>query len=50
MLNSATTEVVVYSDPQADITDAVLAQLNAGAPIDLTKPTAGVPLNFSTNL
>ena len=50
VLNSATTEVVVYSDPQSDITDAVLTQLNAGAPIDLTKPAGGVPLNISTNL
>ncbi len=29
--------------PSADITDAVLAQLNAGAPIDLNKPSGGVP-------
>ena len=50
VLNSATTEVVVYSDPQTDITDAVLTQLNAGAPIDLTKPAGGVPFNISTNL
>jgi outer membrane protein len=50
VLNSATTEVVVYSDSQADITDTVIAQLNAGAPIDLTKPAGGVPLNLRTNL
>lgn len=50
VLNSATTEVVVYSDSSTDITDAVLAQLNAGAPIDLNKPSGGVPLNVSTNL
>ncbi len=50
VLNSATTEVVVYSDSAADITDAVLSQLNAGAPIDLTKPAGGVPFNISTNL
>jgi outer membrane protein len=49
VLNAATTEVVVYADPQADITDAVLAQLNAGAPIDLTKPAGGLPFNISTN-
>ena len=49
VVNSATSEVVVYSDSQADITDAVLAQLNAGAPIDLSKPAGGVPLNISTN-
>ena len=50
VLNSSATEMVVYSDSQADITDSVLAQLNAGAPIDLTKPAGGVPLNISTNL
>ena len=50
VLNSAATEMVVYSDSQIDITDAVLVQLNAGAPIDVTKPAGGVPLNVSTNL
>lgn len=50
VLNSATTEVVVYSDAAADITDAVLAQLNAGAPIDLNKPAGALPLTISTNL
>lgn len=50
VLNSATTEVVVYSDTKADITDAVLAQLNIGAPIDVNKPDGGLPLNVSTNL
>jgi outer membrane protein len=49
VLNAATTEVVVYSDSQADITDAVLAQLNAGAPIDLNKPAGGMPFSISTN-
>ena len=48
VLNSSATEVVVYSDATADITDAVLAQLNAGAPIDLAKPS-GLPLTVSTN-
>jgi hypothetical protein len=28
----------------------VLAQLNAGAPIDVVKPAGGIPLNISTNL
>lgn len=32
------TLTVVYSDGQNDLTDAILAQLNAGAPIDVTKP------------
>ena len=50
VLNSATSEVVVYSDPQTDITDAVLAQLKLSEPIDFSKPSGGVPLNLRTNL
>jgi len=50
VLNAATTEVVVFSDTTMDISDAVLAQLNAGAPIDVVKPAGGIPLNISTNL
>jgi outer membrane protein len=51
VVNSHDTEIisVVYVDPQTDITDSVLAQLNAGAPIDLNKPS-GAALNISTNL
>ena len=50
VLNSATSEVVIYSDPAADITDAVLAQLKLSEPIDFSKPSGGVPLNVKTNL
>ena len=50
VLNSATSEVVVYSDPQTDITDAVLAQLKLSEPIDFNQPSGGVPLNLRTNL
>ena len=50
VLNSATVEVVVFSDATTDISDSVLAQLNAGAPIDVAKPSGGFPLNISTNL
>ena len=32
--------MVVYSSGENDLTDAVLEQLNAGAPIDMTKPAA----------
>ena len=46
------TLTVVYNNGDNDLTDAVLAQLNAGAPIDVTKPaatnTAPPPL-FNTN-
>jgi outer membrane protein len=37
------TMAVVYSTGDNDLTDAVLAQLNAGAPIDLTQPAATPP-------
>ncbi len=49
VFNSGTVEVVVFADASTDISDSVLAQLNAGAPIDVSKP-AGIPLNISTNL
>ena len=49
VLNSGSVEVVVFANTSNEITDSVLAQLNAGAPIDVTAP-AGVPLNISTNL
>jgi outer membrane protein len=34
---------VVYSGGDSDLTDAVLAQINAGAPIDTTKPMTTTP-------
>jgi outer membrane protein len=37
------TMAVVYSVGDNDLTDAILAQMNAGAPIDLTKPAAAPP-------
>ncbi len=45
------TPIILYNDGQNDLTSAVLAQLNAGAPIDLTKPAKSVvpPLTISTN-
>jgi outer membrane protein len=43
------TTAIVYSSGENDLTDAILAQLNAGAPIDMTKPAsttaAPPPLN-----
>ena len=50
VMNSASVEVVVFASTDNDLTAAVLAQLNAGAPIDVSTPTTGVPLNISTNL
>ncbi|HVU08698.1 MAG TPA: OmpH family outer membrane protein, partial [Verrucomicrobiae bacterium] len=38
------TPAILYTDGQNDLTDAVLSQLNAGAPIDLTKPADNSPL------
>jgi len=50
VLNSSTVEVMVFSDGSTDISDSVLSQLNAGAPIDVAKPSGGIPLNIRTNL
>jgi len=51
VLNVNNIESVVYASPDCDITPGVLAQLNAGAPIDVTAPaTTGAPLNISTNM
>jgi outer membrane protein len=50
VINSANTEAFIYVGPESDITEGVLTELNAGAPIDLTKPAEGTGLNISTNL
>jgi len=50
VLNSGAAQVVVFANGDNDLTASVLAQLNAGAPIDVTAPALGVPLNISTNL
>jgi outer membrane protein len=50
VLNVNAIESVVYASSDCDLTAAVLAQLNAGAPIDVGIPTnTGIPLNLSTN-
>jgi outer membrane protein len=41
--SGSSTPVIIYSAGENDLTDAVLAQLNAGAPIDLTKPGTTSP-------
>jgi Skp family chaperone for outer membrane proteins len=49
VVNSANTEAFVYASTDGDITTAVLAQLNAGATIDVTRPATGLPFSISTN-
>ncbi|MGD0252080.1 MAG: OmpH family outer membrane protein [Verrucomicrobiota bacterium] len=44
VVNSAITDAVVYSSGD-DLSDAVLKQLNAGAPIDVTPPAAITPIS-----
>jgi len=50
ILNSGSTQVVVFANGDNDITATILTQLNAGAPIDVAIPSTGVPLNITTNL
>jgi len=49
--SASQTPVMLYTDGQNDLTAAVLAQLNAGAPIDLNKPAESVvpALTITTN-
>ena len=52
VLNAGAAEIVVFNAGDNDVTPAVLAQLNAGAPIDLPSAAAGAaPFStISTNL
>ncbi len=50
VLNSASNEVVVYYNTDNVITGDVLAQLNAGAPIDVTTPGSLASPLTNTNL
>jgi Skp family chaperone for outer membrane proteins len=43
------TPTVIYSSGDNDLTADVLAQLNAGAPIDMTKQASSTPSLLSTN-
>lgn len=49
VVNAANPDAFMYVSASADITAAVLTQLNAGAPIDLTTPASSPILNVSTN-
>jgi Skp family chaperone for outer membrane proteins len=49
ILNASSSEAVVYAGPSTDMTGAVLAELNAGAPIDLNEPSRAA-MNISTNV
>jgi len=44
------TMTIIYSSGDNDLTDAVLAQLNAGAPIDVTKPLTTTPPPLTNSL
>ena len=50
VVNAANNEAFVYVSPDNDLTTAVLGQLNAGAPIDVSTPSTGLPLTISTNV
>ena len=43
VVNAAASEIIVYNDPSTDLTEAVLKQLNAGAPIEVAKPATVTP-------
>jgi outer membrane protein len=43
------TPTIIYSNGDNDLTADVLAQLNAGAPVDLTKPVSTMPSMLGTN-
>ncbi len=50
VVDSASPEAVLYVSPDTDITDSVLSQLNAGAPVDVSSPaSSGLQLNVGTN-
>jgi Skp family chaperone for outer membrane proteins len=49
VVNSLSSETIIYIDTSNDLTVAVLAQLNAGAPIDLTNPSGAGAFGVKTN-
>lgn len=50
VLNAANSEAFIYVSTDNDITESVVTQLNAGAPIDLTKPMSGLVTNTPAKL
>ncbi len=48
VVNSAANDALIYTAPESDITAAVIAQLNVGAPLDFNKSATGL-LNAKTN-
>jgi outer membrane protein len=49
VLNIAATEIVIYTDPTADITESVLKDLNADAPPDWLKSVGKLPPTLKPN-
>jgi outer membrane protein len=50
VVNAASNEAVIYAAPGIDISDSVLAELNAGAPVDVPTPAStGLDINSATN-
>lgn len=50
VVNSASNEAVVYVASETDISDSVLSELNAGAPVDVSTPAStGLDINSATN-
>ena len=49
VVNSGNTETFIFASPDNDLSAPVIAQLNAGAPIDVVKPTTGQTFRVSTN-
>jgi outer membrane protein len=44
VINTSIETIVLYAGNDNDLTDDVLKQLNAGAPVDVTKPAAGATI------
>ena len=49
VINTAATEVVIYTDPANDITESVLKDLNAAAPPEMLKSPGALPPSLKPN-